>query len=369
MPARVFNFSAGPSALFPEVRSVLGADVAGGALLERASRDAEGPVVPLLHATLRALRRVLGIPDTHSVALCHGGGLAAHAALPLNLCRDAADSAAFLSTGVWSDRALAEAARFCVPHIAAASPTRALLPTAGGWDTDPQRHRFVHFTLNETADGREFHSDAHLADLPAGSVVVADATSTLLSRPVQWGLYDVVYASGGKNLGPVGVTVVVGRTATLQRAAAERRRAVPAVLDWHANAEAGSALNTPCVFALLGLKRTLDFVERKGGVERMQAEALQKSTLVYNTLDDHARVFAVDAPPDCRSRMNACFKLRSPADTRDFLAAAKDAGFVGLQGHAERGGCRATLYNAVPWTAVQRLAAFLRGYAVHSVVA
>lgn len=302
----------------------------------------------LQHDTEARLRRLLRIPAGHRVLFMQGGASAQFTLVPFNLLGPR-DVAAYVDSGHWSRRAAAEAARHaCVDRL--------VLDADGDvWTSSPSAPvRYLHVTSNETADGWQWPR------LPCCAVpLVVDMTSDLLTRPVDFSGLGVMYASAQKTLGVPGLTLVVVREDLLGRA----RPCTPTTMNYTALAAQDSRLNTPPVFAIFVAHAMLGWIERQGGVAAMARAAERRSAAIYDALDLGGGFYiprVVHAAQ--RSRINPCFRLADEALTPHFLGHAQAAGLLGLQGHPDQGGLRASLYNGTPEPAVSALAAFLREF-------
>lgn len=345
-----FSFSAAAGPLPHEVA----ADVAS------ACRPARGSILSLpftspafrrlQEETEACLRRLLGIPDGFRVLFLAGGASAQFALLPLNLL-GAARHASYVESGCWSRRAIAEARRYAEVSIAARA--LAAVPDVAEWQLDP-RAAYCHVTSNETADGLQFR-DFPLLPVP----LVADMTSDLLTRPLDFARLSLVYAGTQKTIGTPGLTVVIVDERLLGRARSE----TPCVMDYAQQAAAASRLCTPPVFPIFVAHRMLHWIESHGGVGAMAEAARRRSDAVYAALADGDGMFAIGVDRAHRSHINPCFRLVDDARTPLFLHAAEAAGLHDLRGHPDVGGVRVSLYNGVADEAVDALVDFLRAFA------
>jgi phosphoserine aminotransferase len=365
---RAHNFSAGPSAI-PDLvleharEELLDWHGTGASILEMSHRDVGGPVQQvMLHAEAR-LRELLAIPTSHRVLFFHGGAHGQFAAVPLNLARASAAGAraavgSYVRTGYWSERAQGEASKLVPTEVVADAATLGGLdiPSPTTWRAHPQS-AYVHVCANETIHGLELFDDPRIDGPP----LVADFTSTLLSRPVDVSPYGVIYASSGKNLGPAGVTVVIVRQDLLERGA---RPETPSILDWGKAASSrpiASLYNTPPVFALYLMGLVLDDVVARGGLRAMERRAIERATRIYGLIDDSRGLFTNAVQPRARSRMNIPFRVNGGdvEAERRFTREAEERGLHQLFGHPLFGGQRITLYNGVRDDSFEALVTFL----------
>jgi phosphoserine aminotransferase len=349
-----WNFAAGPGAMPAEVLAQLREALtdfrgSGTSLLELPFTGAEfREIMARAEADLRSL---LAIPADYAVLFLQGGASAQFSLVPLNLL-GGCDHADYVETGYWSRKCIGEAQRFCRVNVAASS-------AGTGFDRipDPRQWRvssgaaYTHITGNETADGVEYPWTPVRLRTP----LVADLTSSFLTRPLDVESFGLVYASAQKNIGPAGLTIVIVRRDLLDREQAQ----TPAVFSYRRQAAEGSMLNTPPTFAVYAAGLVFQWIAACGGVAAMEAGSLRKSALVYQAIDGSGGFYRCPALPGFRSRTNVCFRLADDARTEDFLEAARARGLRNLRGHSRVGGIRASLYNAMPEAGAQALAQFM----------
>ena len=352
---RVFNFSAGPAALplpvLEQARDEL-LDWQNGISVMEISHRSKG-FMAIAERTEADLRELLAIPSGYKVLFMQGGATGQFAAVPLNLSQPGA-RADYIHTGHWSERAIKEARRFLTVSIAADE-------VASNYTTAPDQlslklasdAAFVHYTPNETIGGVEFPYIPTTGDVP----LVADMSSTILSRPLDVSRFGVIYAGAQKNIGPSGVTVVIVRDELLGRA----RPGTPSVLDYRAFAEAGSMLNTPPTFGWYFAGLVLQWLKRQGGLAAMGELNRAKAAALYAAIDASA-FYSNPVARNCRSWMNVPFTLAKPDLEKTFLAESAAAGLAHLAGHRSVGGMRASIYNAMPAAGVAALVAFMREF-------
>ena len=356
MGDRAYNFGAGP-AMMPDpvieriAREWRDFDGGGYSALELGHRSE--PFADILARAKADLRDLLSIPDSHHVLFLHGGATPHFAMVPLNLAREG-QSADYIHTGYWSDKAMAEAAPLVNVRIAASAAASEFdrVPEEASWQLDPQA-AYVHICANETIGGVEF------ADYPdTGSVpLVADMSSNILSRPIDVSRFGLIYAGAQKNIGPAGLAIVIVRDDLLKAP----RPGLPSPFSYALQAEQQSRLCTPPTFALYCAALMLRWIAQQGGLAAMADANRRKSQLLYQHIDASGLYHCRQRPPD-RSAINVCFHLRDPRLLPDFLREAAAAGLFNLQGHAAVGGVRVSLYNAMPLAGVERLLAFMHGF-------
>jgi phosphoserine aminotransferase len=353
--SRVFNFSAGPAALPLEVLEQVREELLdwhgiGASVMEISHR---GKVFLGIAQQAEAdLRELLAIPSSYKVLFLQGGATAQFAGIPLNLTtRDS--TADYVNTGAWSKKAIGEGRKYCRVNVAAdaAQSKYTSIPPQDEWRLTPDA-AYVHYTPNETIGGVEFHWIPQ-TDRP----LVADFSSTILSRPVDVARFGVIYAGAQKNMGPPGLAVVIVRDDLLGRA----RSDIPAVLDWTAMAGDGSMLNTPASFSWYVAGLVFQWLKRRGGLGAMERLNRAKAATLYAAIDGSS-MYRNPVEPACRSWMNVTFTLARPELDADFLEGAKGAGLMGLAGHRLVGGMRASIYNAMPMAGVDALIDFMRDF-------
>ncbi len=352
---RCYNFCAGPAALPEAVLETAREDMldwhgAGLSFMEMSHRSPE--VVGVAHRAEATLRELLAIPEDYAVLFLQGGASTQFAAAPLNLLgeRTVAD---YVNTGQWSKKAIAEARRFCRVNVAASSETDNFtsIPPQQEWRLDPDA-AYLHFTPNETIGGVEFFWTPDVA-VP----LVADASSTILSRPLDISRFGVIYAGAQKNIGPAGLTLVIVKRELLGRAAEH----CPAMLNWQVASDNESMYNTPPTFALYLAGLVFDWLQAQGGLDAMAAINRRKAEKLYGFIDASG-FYANPVEKASRSLMNVPFTLADPALDPVFLAESEAAGLLNLKGHRSVGGMRASIYNAVSEQAVDALIDFMADF-------
>ncbi|MBF0339573.1 MAG: 3-phosphoserine/phosphohydroxythreonine transaminase [Magnetococcales bacterium] len=355
---RVYNFSAGPAVLpLPVLErardEMLDYRGSGMSVMEMSHRSKD--YMAIIAAAEALLRELMGIGEDYAVLFLQGGASLQFSMIPMNLITDpASQSADYVMTGSWSEKALTEAKKlFGDVRVAASSKNvnYSRIPAQEELTLNPDA-AYAHITSNNTIFGTEY---PYLPD--TGAVpLVADASSNILSRPVDVSRYGIIYAGAQKNLGPSGVTVVIIRKDLLGRNAN-----LPTMLDFQALAKEGSMLNTPPTYAIYILGLVLEWVKEQGGVAEMEKRNVIKADKLYAAIDG-SQFYLCPTERASRSRMNVPFTLAKPELTDGFLAGAKAAGLVTLKGHRSVGGMRASIYNAMPEEGVDALIAFMREF-------
>jgi len=353
---RVYNFSAGPAMLPEAVLERARAELldwrgTGMSVMEMSHRGEE--FVSIARQAEADLRRLMGIPDDYHVLFLQGGATSQFAMVPMNLLRGRG-RADYIDTGLWSRKAIKEARRYCEVNVAASSEAEGYttIPPRESWRLDPEA-AYVHYTPNETIGGVEFHWIPDTGEVP----LVADMSSTILSRPVDVSRFGLIYAGAQKNIGPAGLTVVIVRRDLV----GETLPGTPTMLDYAAHAEAGSMLNTPPTFAWYLAGLVFQWLLEQGGLEAMAERNRRKAEKLYAAIDASG-FYRNPVDPACRSWMNVPFTLADAALDATFLEEAKAAGLVALKGHRSVGGMRASIYNAMPEEGVDRLIEFMQDF-------
>ena len=354
--ARVHNFAAGPAVL-PEpvleqaAQEMLDWHGSGTSVMEMSHRGKE--FIGIAAQAESDLRELMAIPGNYKVLFLQGGATLHFAAVPMNLLRGR-KSADYVNTGEWSKKAIKEAKRYCVVNVAASSEDRnfSYAPKQSGWKLDPGA-AYVHVCTNETIGGVEFHWVPDTGNVP----LVADMSSHILSRPIDVSKYGLIYAGAQKNIGPAGLAIVIVRDDLIGAASP----ATPSVLDYKAQAEADSMLNTPATYSVYVAGLVFRWLKQLGGLPEMERMNRAKAAVLYDFLDQTEFYLSPVARED-RSLMNVPFRLRNEALDAEFLKQAQARGLRELKGHRSVGGMRASIYNAMPLAGVNALVDFMREF-------
>jgi phosphoserine aminotransferase len=356
MSKRVFNFSPGPAILPVSVleqarQAVLELPGLGMSILEIGHRSKAFEAILAEAKTL--LAELLGIPKGYSILFLQGGSNLQFSMVPMNLLRGSGQTADYVLTGTWGSKAYAEAQREGTVRAVwdGKSHNYSYLPADDELKYSPDP-AYVHITSNETIQGVEFPSEPDTGSIP----LVCDASSNFLSRPVQMDRYGLIYACAQKNAGIAGVTVVIVRDDLLQ----STPKGLPSMLDYRLQAASDSLYNTPPVFAIYVLLLVARWLKNEiGGLEKMAQLNRRKAKILYDALDKHPEFYRGHARSDCRSMMNATWRLPSEELEAEFIKQAKTRGLVDLKGHRSVGGIRASIYNAMPQEGVAALGDFM----------
>lgn len=353
---RKYNFSAGPAMLPQEVLEQAQAEMldwhgSGMSVMEMSHRGKE--YMSIAEAAEADLREVMAIPDNYKVLFLQGGASSQFSAIPLNLLRGNA-GADYINTGAWSKKAIAEASRYCAVNVASSSEDTnfsSIYPQES-WDTNPDA-AYLHYTPNETIGGLEFPWIPETGDVP----LVADMSSTILSRPVDVSKFGLIYAGAQKNIGPAGLTIVIVRDDLIGEAA----DITPTMMDYEVQAKAGSMYNTPPTYAWYLAGLVFKWLQRQGGLEGMAEINKRKADKLYAAIDD-SDFYKNPVEKEFRSWMNVPFTLANSELDGEFLKQAAERDLVTLKGHRSVGGMRASIYNAMPEAGVDALIAMMRDF-------
>lgn len=353
---RVHNFSAGPATLPEPVlerarEELLDFRGTGMSVMEMSHRDKV--FIGVAAEAERRLRELLGVPDNYDVIFGQGGATLLFSTVPMNLLAERG-VAGYVNTGAWSVKAIKAAAPMADVHVVASSEATGFdrVPDRDTWVL-PEHLDYVHFTPNETIGGVEFHAIPAVGDTP----LVADMSSNLLSRPIDVSRFGVIYAGAQKNVAIAGLTLVIVRRDLTGRAHAM----TPPVLDWRAQADSGSMLNTPPTFAWYLAGLVFEWLESVGGLPGIEMMNRSKAGLLYDAIDG-SNFYSSPVRVQDRSLMNVPFTLADESLDATFLEDAQAAGLMGLKGHRSVGGMRASIYNAMPKAGVQALVDFMREF-------
>lgn len=369
---RPWNFSAGPSALPLEVleqaaREMTDWQGSGMSVMEMSHRGKH--FTQIRDEAVADLRELLKVPEGFEILFMQGGATAENAIVPMNLiARNGSGKADYVLSGSWSSKSYKEAQRYGDIAVAASSGASTTLDgrEQGAWTWFPspetwkvrQDAAYLHFCGNETIGGVEFSDWPDMAGLGAAQVpLVVDASSNFLSRPIDFSKVGMVYAGAQKNAGPAGVTVVIVRKDLIGHALP----ICPSAFDYANVAQAGSMFNTPPTYAIYIAGLVFKWLKRKGGIAAIESENIRKADALYGFLDSSA-FYESTVHPAVRSRMNVPFFLKNETLNADFLAQAESRGLLQLKGHKSVGGMRASIYNAVPFEAVQALISFMQEF-------
>jgi phosphoserine aminotransferase len=353
--AAIHNFNAGPSILpkvvFEEAsQAILNFNDTGLSILEIGHRTSLFQAV--MDETRALVKELMLLDDEHEVLFLHGGASTQFMQVPMNLLDDK-ETAAFTDTGVWSTKAIKEAKFFGKVEIVCSSKESnfSFIPKDFAVPNDA---KYLHITTNNTIYGTQWQK------IPKTSnSLVADMSSDILSRVLDFNAFDLIYAGAQKNMGAAGVNLVVVNKNILGKV----KRSIPTMLDYRNHIKEGSMLNTPPVFAIYICMLTLRWLKAQGGVAAIEKMNDAKAALLYAAIDE-SPLFTGTVNKEDRSKMNVCFVMNEPSKEEAFLNYTKENGIVGIKGHRLVGGFRASLYNALPLSSVEVLSQLMKEFAL-----
>jgi phosphoserine aminotransferase len=348
------NFNAGPSIL-PQVaiqemaKGVLDLNGTGLSILEISHRSKDFEAI--IKEAESLMRSLLQIPDSYAVVFTHGGASLNFHMVPYNLLKT---KAAYLETGAWAQKAIKEAKFFGEVEIVASSKDKNFNYIPAGY-TIPMDADYFHITTNNTIFGTEIKMDI---DSPIP--LIADASSDILSRPMDVSKYAMIYGGVQKNIGPAGVAFGIIKKDILGKTG----RNIPAMLDYNTYINEGSLYNTPSCVAIYGCLLTLRWLRDLGGVAAIHKINVEKATILYDEIDRNKLFKSTIPNPEDRSIMNVTFVMNDEYKDKeeDFLKLASSSGMVGLKGHRSVGGFRASIYNAMPIDSIKALIALMKDF-------
>lgn len=354
--SRIFNFSAGPSALPEDVLKQAQSEMldwrgSGMSVMEMSHR---GKQFSQIAAELEAdLRLLINIPQNYHVLFLQGGASAQFSFIPQNLFGEKT-KACYVKTGAWSEKAIKDAKPYGEIIVSADSENTSFttIPEVVRWEIDNDA-AYLHYTSNETIHGVEFNDIPDVKDLP----LVCDMSSNILSRPIDVSKFGLIYAGSQKNMGAAGVTVVIVRDELLGKCL----KTVPPVFNYAEQVKNQSMLNTPTTYSWYLMGLVLKWLQAQGGVEAIERRNIAKASKLYHAIDS-SKLYKNPVEITHRSRMNVPFILANDALDKEFLADAEKAGLNELKGHRSVGGMRASIYNAMPESGVDALISFMQEF-------
>ncbi len=354
--SRIYNFSAGPAMLPREVLEKAASELidwhgSGMSIMEMSHRGKEFTAVA--EKAEADLRELLAIPQNYKVLFLQGGASSQFAMVPMNLLRGR-KTADYINTGQWSKKAISEAKHYCSVNVAATSEPEnfTTIPEPSGWSLNPEA-AYVHYTPNETIGGVEFPYIPETGSVP----LIADMSSTILSRPLNVSKFGVIYAGAQKNIGPAGLTIVIIREDLI----GGERPGTPTMFSYKIHAENNSMYNTPPTYGWYIAGLVFEWIKQKGGLKAMAEINRRKAGKLYDFIDKSA-YYKNPVSISCRSWMNVPFTLVKQELDKKFLEEAGKAGLVALKGHRSVGGMRASIYNAMPEQGIDALIEFMADF-------
>ena len=355
----VHNFGAGPSILPKEVfeeasRALLDFNNTGLSILEIGHRTKTFGAV--IEEAIHTLKELMHLDADHEVLFLHGGASTQFFQVPMNLLDEKA-RAAYTDTDIWGAKAIKEARLYGKVDVVASSKDANYSFLPKQFDVDPSS-AYLHFTSNNTIYGTQWHdlSVFYNKNVP----LVADMSSDILSRQMDFNKFDLIYAGAQKNIGAAGTNVVIVNKKCLGKVS----RQIPTMMDYRNHIEAGSLLNTPPVFAIYVCMLTLRWLKSIGGIAEAEKRNNAKARLFYDTLDA-SPVFKGTVAKEDRSKMNAVFVVENADLEKEFLSLCEKEGMVGVKGHRTAGGFRVSMYNALSYESVKALTGLMNYFAEH----
>ena len=352
---KIYNFSAGPAILPPEVLQKAQAELLslkgiGMSVMEISHRSKH--FAPILESAENGIRELLNVPANYKILFLQGGASLQFSMIPMNFLKNSAD---YIVTGAWGEKAVKEAKKCGDVNVIFTTEETSFksVPTPDELNFS-QNADYIHYCSNETIDGVEFKYDLDGKGIP----VVCDASSNILSKPLDIEKYALIYAGAQKNIGPSGVTLVIIRDDLLEKVPENQF----AMLDYRAIAKNDSMLNTPNTWGIYLINLVCEWLKQKGGVSAMAKINEEKAKILYDAIDTSDGFYSGHAEKSARSLMNVTFRLPSEELEKQFASEATTNGFDGLKGHRSVGGIRASIYNAFPKEGVEALTEFMRDF-------
>jgi phosphoserine aminotransferase len=354
----MYNFNAGPSILPAAViekanEAITNFEGSGLSILEIGHRTAAFENV--MDTACNLVKELMQLNSDMEVLFLHGGATTQFMQVPLNILNNT-DTAAYTDTGVWANKAIKEAKDYGNVNVVCSSADNNYNYLPKNF-TIPNDASYVHVTTNNTIYGTQWQNfDAFYN---SGVPIVADMSSDIFSRVLDFNKFGIIYAGAQKNMGAAGVNLVVINKNLLGKV----DRKIPTILNYKNHIDNGSMLNTPPVFAVYIAMLTLQWIKDNGGVAAMEINNTAKANLLYNTIDI-LPIFKPTVAIEDRSKMNACFIMENEELEQDFLALTTEANIYGIKGHRSVGGFRASMYNALPLQSVQYLCNVMQNFAI-----
>ena len=351
--SKKYNFYAGPAILPEEVmkkaqEEFLNFNGIGLSVMEISHRSKDFDAV--VTGAEEKVRKLLGVPDNYSVLFLHGGASLQFGMIPMNLLKGG--TADYVNTGAWAKKAIKEAKLFGTVNVAGSSEDKNFSYIPKDLNLTPGAS-YVHITSNETIGGIQWKNFPETGEVP----LIADMSSDIFSKELDVSKFGLIYAGAQKNMGPAGVALVIISNDLVESSMDD----LTSMLNYKIHAEKKSLYNTPPCFGIYIIKLVMEWIEKSGGVSAVQEINEEKPKILYDTIDRSAMYSGTAAVED-RSRMNVTFRLTSEELESKFIKEATEANFIGVKGHRSVGGCRASIYNAMPVEGVKELAKFMRKF-------
>jgi phosphoserine aminotransferase len=349
----VHNFNAGPSILPKEVfqqasEAILDFDNTGLSILEYGHRTPKFTAV--MEEARSLVRELMSLDTDHEVLFLHGGASTQFMQVPMNLL-DKKETAAYTDTGVWAGKAVKEAKLFGGVEIVCSGRDKDYKYIPDDFAV-PNDAKYLHITTNNTIHGTQWQKVPKTSN-----ILVADMSSDIFSRVLDFNAFGLIYAGAQKNIGPAGVNLVVVNKNILGKV----KRVIPTIMDYRNHISEGSMLNTPPVFAIYVCMLTLRWLKQQGGIAAIEKLNAEKAAMLYNEIDKN-ELFTGTVKLKDRSKMNVCFVMNDDSLEAPFIEYAASKGIIGIKGHRTAGGFRASLYNALPLSSVEVLVDAMRSF-------
>ena len=350
---KIYNFSAGPAVLAVDVlkqaaEATVNYNGHGMSILEMSHRSV--PIVDMVTETRQLIRQLLNVPENYKILFLQGGASLQFSMIPMNILKDD-ETADYTDTGAWSAKAIKEAHRYGNVNVVCSSKEAVYNHIPKQFEQS-KNQLYLHLTSNNTIYGTQWH------EFPdTKGFLVADMSSDIFSRPIDVSPFGVIYAGAQKNMGPAGVTMVIVREDLIGRS----ERNLPSMLDFAIHADKDSMFNTPPIFAIYVVNRTLHWLNELGGVDAMYEQNKSKAKLLYEEIERNT-LFTSPIAEEDRSLMNVPFVFADGGDEAHFLNYCAERGMVTLKGHRSVGGFRASIYNAMPKEGVEALVNAMQQY-------
>lgn len=352
MPDRIYNFAAGPCTLpLPALEEAqvnfVNYKNTGMSLFETSHRSKTYDDIHM--GAIQLLRDVYQIPDTHKILMLGGGATLQFTMIPMNFLKEGG-FAEYVNTGTWSTKAIADAKIIGDAREIASGKDNNFMTIPKDY-TVSKDALYLHITTNNTIKGTQYHKLPETNGVP----IIADMSSDFLSRPVEWNKIGLAYGGAQKNLGPAGMAIVIIRDDMMEKA----NKDLTAYMRYDIHADKYSMYNTPPMFPIYMMNLVLEWVRDNGGLEQMDKNADERCNIVYSIIDEYGDYYSCPVNKKDRSRMNVCFRLPSEDLEKKFISEALERGMSSLKGHRSVGGCRASLYNAMPIEGAEKLGRFM----------
>ena len=354
MQERIFNFSAGPAILPEEVlkeaqENLYSLPGVGMSVMEISHRSKTFDAI--IQGADENMRKLLGISDDYKILFLQGGATLQFSMIPLNLMPPI-NKADYISTGVWSKKAIKEAKRVGTVNIAGTTESENFtrIPNQSELKLDPEA-AYVHFTSNNTIYGTQWRNEPEVGNVP----LICDASSDFMHKKLDVNKYSLIYAGAQKNLGPSGVTVVIIKKDMLERSSDD----LHTYMNYKIHVENDSMYNTPTTFGIYIIHLVTKWLLNLGGLDAMYKMNQEKAGILYDYMDNSNGFYRGTAEKESRSLMNVTFRLPSEELEKQLISEATKAGFDGLKGHRSVGGLRASIYNAFPKKGVEAFVDFM----------